>query len=365
MTFVQIGTVVLDLRPSEGNPRNSEGAFLQLQDGRILFVYSRFIGETYDDTARSCIAARHSGDGGDTWTDDRIVAYPEEHNALNIMSVSLLRMKNGDIGLFYLIRYGFHDLRLHLRRSADEGQSWGEARCCLPAPGYYVTNNDRVVRLSCGRLVIPAAYHKMLGENTLEMESWDRRGIACFFHSDDDGVSWKEATNFCAIHSPHITSGLQEPGVIELTSGVLWGWARTNAGRQYEMFSVDKGQTWSTAELSQFTSPNSPLSMKRIPDNGHLLAIWNPAPNYITRNVDKGFGGRTPLIGAVSRDEGKIWENHFSVETEADKGGFCYTAIHFDKDALLLAYCAGGPEDRNCLTRVKIRKMRLADIYQA
>lgn len=358
------GHVVLDLGPSKGNPRNSEGAFLDLKDGRLLFVYSKFTGEAWRDDAVASIAARYSDDGGDTWSDDHIIAEPEEYGALNIMSVSLLRMSNGDIGLFYVIRYGWHDARLHLRRSSDEGKTWSEPVCCIPSPGYYVTNNDRVVRLSNNRLIIPAALHKMRGESTTDWKSFDRRGIVHFFLSDDDGATWREAKQFCAIPVPGSASGLQEPGVIELRNGVLWAWSRTDMGRQYEMFSTDMGETWSLPVPSQFTSPNSSLSMKRFPHNGHLLAVWNPIPNYQTRRLEKHSWGRTPLVGAISADEGNTWESFFTVQSEEDRGGYCYTAIHFTRDAVLLAYCAGEPEDDSCLARLRMKKIMLSELYQ-
>ena len=38
------GKIVLELPPVPGNPRNSEGAFAELGDGKILFVYSHFLG---------------------------------------------------------------------------------------------------------------------------------------------------------------------------------------------------------------------------------------------------------------------------------------------------------------------------------
>ena len=37
---------------------------------------------------------------------------------------------------------------------------WSKAVRCIPAPGYFVLNNDRVVQLSTGRLVLPAAFHR-------------------------------------------------------------------------------------------------------------------------------------------------------------------------------------------------------------
>lgn len=357
------GQIVCDIRPVEGFPRNSEGAFIDLNDGRLLFVYSKFYGETHSDTAKAGLAARYSGDQGDTWSDDEWLVKPEEHDARNIMSVSLLRMQNGDIGLFYLIRYGFQDMRLHVRRSPDEGKSWGKTVCCVPGTGYYVTNNDRVVRLSSGRLIIPAAYHKMRTDDGAHWSAFDSRGITHFFISDDDGATWREASNSCALPAPRAKRGLLEPGVIELKSGVLWAWARTDMGCQYEMFSFDEGETWSLPAPSVFTSPDSPLSMKRMP-GGQLLAVWNPIPNYMSRANAKHTAGRTPLIGAISADEGKTWGSYFALEREEeDLGGYCYTAIHFTgDDTLLLAYCAGEAEDVSCLSRLRIRKIKLTDL---
>lgn len=352
----QKGIIVADLGPAEGNPRNSEGAFLELKDGKLLFAYSRFIGDSNADFSLSCIAAKYSSDEGATWSDDEIIIVPEEHQAINIMSVSLLRMTNGDIGLFYLVRHSRLEMRLYIRRSGDEGVTWGEPRCCMPETGYYVVNHDRIVRLSNGRIVIPASWHKFLGSP----------GMVTFFLSEDDGETWRETKQCMVLHSPHTKTGLQEPGVIELSSGTLWAWARTDLGRQYEMFSGDGGETWTQAAPSLFTSPASPLSMKRMPRKEQLLAVWNPVPNYMTRVFEKFTYGRTLLIGAISEDEGRTWSRFFAVEREEDNGGYCYTAIHFTRDDhVLLAYCAGTADDKSCLARLKIRKIPLSDIYSS
>lgn len=361
----QLGTVVHSLGPKKGNPRNSEGAFLQLKDGRLMFAYSRYTGESASDIAPCCIAAIYSGDEGDTWTEEETIARAEEHDVANIMSVSLLRMQNGDIGLFYFIRRARNDGRLYLRRSSDEGKSWGDARVCVPGLGHYVTNNDRVVMLSSGRLIVPAAYHKMAGDVT-EYDEFksknDAKAVAHFFLSDDDGFTWREAQSYCALYAPRSRSGLQEPGVIELENGTLWAWARTDLGCQYEMFSMDGGETWSQAAPSLFSSPRSPLSMKRCPRYGFLLAIWNPIPHYQTRAVEY-HRIRSPLVGAISKDEGQSWDGFFTLETEDSGGGYCYTAIHFVGEAVLLAYCAGIPKHgESILSRISIRKIQLSEI---
>ena len=48
---------LFDLPPGDKNPRNSEGSFLRLKDGRIVFAYSRYSGTSSDDGAYCEIAA--------------------------------------------------------------------------------------------------------------------------------------------------------------------------------------------------------------------------------------------------------------------------------------------------------------------
>lgn len=357
------GRSVLELPPRAGNPRNSEGAFADLKDGRILFVYSHFLGESGSDHAKARLAARVSADGGATWSGDTFIAIPREEEAMNVMSVSLQRLGNGDLGLFYLLRFSWHEMRMWLRRSTDEGRTWGDPVNCMPSGGYYVVNNDRIVRLRSGRLVIPAARHPARADRN-EASAVDWRAITTFFLSDDDGRTWRESASYCTLPIVHTRSGLQEPGVVEMADGRLWAWARTDLGRQYEMFSSDGGDTWTLPAPARFTSPNSPLSMKAVPGTGRLLAVWNPAPAYETRPLRAPGGDRTPLVLATgSGPTGKWTAARVFEGPEEPTSGYCYTAIHFTRDAVLLAYCAGGEADnRSRLARLRIRLVPLADL---
>ena len=101
---------VLELPSGKNNPRNSEGAFLRLRDGRIAFAYSRYSGGSADDHAYAEIACVFSSDEGETFGDERILVRPDPDpaaNETNCMSVSLMRMANGDVGLFYLLKRNY------------------------------------------------------------------------------------------------------------------------------------------------------------------------------------------------------------------------------------------------------------------
>lgn len=360
--------IVLLLSHGPGNPRNSEGGFITLRDGRLLFIYSHYYSDSWHDDAAAYLAARYSSDGGRTWTaEDRTIL--ENEGQFNVMSVTLLRLPDGRIALFYLRKNTENSCILRMRTSSDEGETWSEAVDCIPSPGYYVVNNDRVVQLQSGRLVAPANFHRQIGKQnkaTGEIEiGFDGRGIAMCFLSDDNGDTWRESQDWWAL-PVRDNNGMQEMGVIELAGGRLYGYSRNGIGRQYEMHSFDGGETWTPPQPSPFFSPCSPLSIKRIPSTGDLLAVWNDHSQELHPlpwgPEARSSWGRTPLVTAISTDEGNTWTHHKLIETATDHG-YCYTAIHFAEDAVLLAYCCGGGKDSHVLQNLCIRRITLDWLY--
>ena len=339
---------VLELLSGPGNPRNSEGAFVTLKDGRILYVYTRYNGTSWADHASADLASRVSRDGGRTWSDSDRIVVKNEGNA-NIMSVSLLRLQDGRIALLYLRKDTQPDGSVTclpwLRFSVDEAETWSEPQKVVHFPGYCVVNNDRLIQLSSGRLLIPIGFHRYASyrkENEIVV-TIDGRSIACFQYSDDSGATWQEATQWIYPPSAQSRTGLQEPGVVELRDGRLLAWFRTDQGCQYKAFSSDQGMTWSAAAPApEFLSPTAPLSMRRCPRDGRLLAVWcDHSPYWKFARDPKLSWGRTPLALAWSDDDGQTWRDHRLLETDP-AAGFCYIAIHFTDDAVLLAYCCGG-----------------------
>lgn len=353
---------ICDLAPSASNNRNSEGAFIELKDGHLLFAYSRYNDAGFDDGATADIYAIVSADGGNTFGEPFVLWTHTQAQADNVMSVSFTRMQNGDLGMFYLAKRDTDQCLLYLICSADEGINWSQPILCSGAAGYYVGNNDRVIRTRSGRLLFPTALHPTeckIDEQGNKVFKDIHPGQLIIYASDNDGVTWCALTEPITIPvSSGCTTGVQEPGILELADGRLWCYIRTDASRQYECFSSDEGETWSAPLPSRFTSAISPLSTKRLSD-GRILVVWNPVPVYNGRSQKIGnvwTGARTPLSYAISEDDGKTFCPPIDIETDPEHG-FCYTAIFETQDGILLAYCAGGVDDGACLNRLRITKL--------
>lgn len=333
--------ITLELKPGDNNPRNSEGDFVQLNDGRLMFVYSRFFGASRSDFGSSSLAARYSEDGGRTWTDEDELVVANE-GEVNVMSVSLLRLDNGEIALFYVRKNSMRDCIPMMRTSSDEGMTWSEPIACITdREGYFVLNNDRVIQLGNGRLLMPVSMHVTSAEES----TFNENGVIFCYYSDDDGRTWRSAPE---VRNPtgHMT---QEPGVVELKSGKIMMFIRSDAGRQLVSYSPDGGESWSPAELSNIVSPLAPASIERIPSTGDLLMVWN----YNDETDERIKGKRTPFNTAISQDEGKTWTRIQTIADDTDTR-YCYTSIYFVDDQVLLGHVAGQYSDgtRNSITHI-------------
>jgi sialidase-1 len=311
--------VVLELFPEDNNPRNSEGDFITLKDGRILFIYSHYTGESGSDHGNAYLAGRFSEDKGKTWSSEDVLIVKQE-GKMNVMSVSLLRLQNGEIALFYLKKNSITDCIPMLRISTDEAKTWSDPIPCITdKEGYFVLNNNRVIQLKSGRLLLAVALHKSPSDTVFASV-----GRLWSYFSDDNGINWKSSQE---VSNPD-TVVTQEPGLVELRNGDILMYIRTRSGVQYFSYSSDKGKTWSAVDPSNILSPCSPASITRIPSTGDLLLVWN----------DNGINQkRTPLNTAVSEDDGKTWIKTKILENNPD-GVFCYPAIHYVNNDVLLSY---------------------------
>lgn len=353
----KIGKEVLFLSTSQENLRNGEGSFIRLKDGSILFGFTEYIGSSWDDHAEARLSFVISHDQGETWSDKQVLL-EKPANSKNIMSLSFLRMGNGDLGAFYIYKNPDGTDNIYLIRSADEGQTWSEPINCMGDfrdSDYYVLNNDRVLRLQSGRILYSAARHGIC-VNSSKLDP----GALNFFYSDDDGATWQKTPQEIKMPFPSDHVGFQEPGLYQYRDGRLWCYTRTALGCQFQCFSEDDGITWSIPGPNYFfSSPASPMEVK---DAGkYTVAVFNPEPNYNGRPATEPWG-RTPLVCAVSEDGGRTFTKDRMFFIEDDRSnGYCYPAIFDGGDYLLLAYYHSNGTGV-CLNSCKIVKIMISEL---
>lgn len=356
--------LVLNIDPTEQNGRNSEGSFLRAPDGDILFAYSRYNSAQGDDHAPCDIYMMRSSDEGETWGSPVCIAKATDFGVHNLMSVSGMTLKDGRLCFFFLIKedrnppYTYTSIG---RTVSTDGIHFQASRSEFRVgQGYYVINNDRFIRLADGRIAAPAGLHvEHYGDS---YASLDMSGEPVCFVSEDEGSSFCQTKARIALTGRIAReAGMQEPGIIQQKNGVVRLWARTSLHCQYECYSMDAMESFTPPEPSEFTSPTSPLSMYRGPEE-ELYAVYNPIPAYNGRFQNMRWDSqRTPWVIRKSRDDGRTWGPVNVIEDDENRG-YCYGAMFHTRDGhLLCAYCRGTVEE-GILNRLGIMKIRLDTI---
>lgn len=342
------------------NPRNSEGDFARLKNGNILFGYCRYEGDSDHDDAKCNIAGLLSTDNGKTFHPlDRLLCDAADHGVINVMSVSFARLNDGTLCLFYLCKHTPLS-EVYLRRMTDEDNIvFGEPELLVPQKEgtYYVINNCRICIADDGSVLIPAAEHPVIDGHA------SYYGECRIFGGDEHGRNFAPLSDSIVMPQVgHSETGLQEPGLVTLPDGRLYCYFRTDRAFQYESFSSDGGRTLTVPVQSEFTSPDSPMLIRRNPYSGLYYSIWNPVPNYNGRLEKNGRwinAGRTPFV--IAESENGTDYSDFAVLEDEPSHGYCYPAVFFlSEKEMLLSYCCGGEEDRCCLTKTKIIKITLS-----
>lgn len=379
-----LGKEVLFLPIGKGNPRNGEGTFLRLKDGAILFAYTEYYGDSCDDAATARISACISTDEGEHFG-ERFVLLEKPKDAENYMSPSLLRLPNGNLGIVYLKKTKNAEGKLicmpEFRASHDEGKTFSEPVSCFSHRGYYCAVNDSVIVTGSGRIILAASafngasFAVGVEESRVSYPGQDVH----FAYSDDSGATWCE--DMPVIAPPYNdNTGLQEPGIYEHENGELWCYMRTSYGFQYESRSRDGGKSFSSPRPNfLFTSPEAPMRVKRLGD--YTCAVFNPNPYSPLRTATELWNTpkRTPLLCALSQDDGRSFD---TTDTDAQNGAlrgfrdrlffiesdesesYCYPAMIETKDGFLVSYYHSAKTPM-CLSATRIKKILRSEVRAA
>ena len=225
--------------------------------------------------------------------------------------------------------------------SGDEGKTWERGGPTvyfrgLPGAGGSMTFQSSAIQIEegkyRGRIVLPY-YLEMDGAHP-DYDREQRAGYALFkgkiipleththvpemagtffLLSDDEGQTWKQSSSFLVGyfndgHMGHMSC--EEPTVAELKDGRLLCYIRSTCGRILKSYSSDGGESWTRVGLTDLAMSNSPCMLKRLPETGDLVLVWN---QMSAAEIRKGYR-RGRLSIAISTDDGRTWINRRNLE---------------------------------------------------
>lgn len=282
------------------HPRQSEASILPFDDGRLLLAWTDYYAGKPKDGHPARIMGKWSRDEGESWSPPFVLQ--ENIGKLNVMSASLLRLPSGRV------LFAFHkkdsqgkespaDLQAMMRWSDDECRTWSAPAPITKGQAYWCGTNDRLLRLSTGRLLWPVK--RMLSSEPDALMTWI---------SDDEGETWRQGAGLLLQQENKL---FEEPALVELADGSVAMFIRTEIkANRYQFIhvarSTDGGDTWKMHSDGGPGATFSPCIAKRLPGSTDLMLIWN---NHMMR---------TSLTAAISRDNGDTWKNLRLLEEEED-----------------------------------------------
>jgi len=318
---------------SPRHPRHDHQLIFPLDGERLLLVWSEYYttnenpvetkgGAGINDAVSCQITSMISTDRGRSWG-GREVMQPNQWRQ-NVKHPNLVRLSEEEILFSYVGWDSEASRNVYLRRSLDNGNTWGE-QVQVSEPGWYCNNADRALRLSTGRVLLPA--HGPYAEKYIGGAAYRGGGLHSFvFYSDDGFKTVKRSSDSMTATG----RGCHEPTIVELNDGRLYCLMRNTNQRQYFSISSDGGDHWTKPAPTVLASPESPALVKRIPATGHLLVLWNNV-------ASKSNWPRTPLTAAISKDEGQTWERFHDIDNRPDYDA-AYPSVTFVGNEALVAY---------------------------
>jgi len=189
--------------------------------------------------------------------------------------------------------------------SQDECQTFSQPVTVLDRQAALGWSGGDMRQLSSGRIIIPV-------QNNTDYELQDDGGDHVqngVNYSDDNGQTWHVSDSYVDLPM----RGAMEPKIEQLKDGRLLMVMRTELGAVFKSYSEDGGCTWSKAQTTGLRAPESCPGLRRIPQTGDLVVVWN---NSLFDPTFDHSGVRSPLSVAISKDEGATWENIKNIETD-------------------------------------------------
>ncbi len=232
------------------------------------------------------LVLKRSADNGETWGKMQLVWDDDQNTIGNPCAVV-----DRDTGTVWLA-YTRNNDGVFVIKSTDEGATWtdpvditGEVK--LPDWTWYATGPGHGIHLKCGRLLIPCD-HRIRGLPRPD-------SLAHVIYSDDHGATWKLGGS--------LSKRTNECEAVETVDGAVYLNIRSKHGKNRRIYawSKDGGESWSEVEFDDtLISPQCQASIVRFTDESrhdrNRVLFSNPAAM-----------SRTRMTVRISYDECKTW----------------------------------------------------------
>jgi hypothetical protein len=231
---------------------------------------------------RGVLRQKKSTDGGTTWTGGDII---QDDGNNDSRDACLTRLANGDIMLSYMINFGSNVIRTYVRKSTDDGSTWGSQ----------VEVTSDLTNPACSAPVVELANGDLL------MPMYEAGSTVRVSRSTDGGSTW---ANLATIATSGGGVSYSEAYMQRLTNGDLLTLIRNDTARNtYAAVSDDDGATWSTPALVHNGWGRPAFTQL---GNGTLVAVYRRG----------GANPRYQTMCRCSLDNGVTWGDEFALDSE-------------------------------------------------
>jgi len=287
----------LESIPASGDPYNHTSSIAALPDGTLLTAWTTGQHELAEDT-RIVLARKPAGG---LWQPPITVAdTPNKPDANCVLFLD----DRGRLQLLHSSMFAntFCTSTVMRQTSDDAGASWSAETPAIPAVCVLLRNKPIV--LNDGRWLLPAYI-----EATYQSQ---------FFFSLDRGATWLPNS------APILTLpyGNLQPAIVRRENGSLLALTRSAAGAGFTWEGKSRdGIAWLMLPRTDLPNPGSGLDMIKL-STGHLVVAYNDSATE-----------RTPLVAAVSADEGETWSSPKTIE--GGPGQLSYPSLAEGPDGLI------------------------------
>lgn len=214
----------------------------------------------------------------------------------------LFQPREGPLMLFYKVGPNPREWWGMFKTSTDQGRSWSAAER-LPQ-GIVGPVKNKPIQLGDGGI---------LCGSSSEYNGWE----AFIQITHDLGKTWK---TIGPLNRKNQFDAIQ-PTLLVYKDGRIQALCRTQQGYITEVWSKDRGYSWTYMERTKLPNPNSGIDAVSLTDNRQLL-VYNHSRKE-----------RTPLVAAIGNKKGSNWKRVLRLEEEA--GEYSYPAVILARDGLV------------------------------